>query len=149
MVIAWPDNTPEIIDDIRDAIGRDITIYQTVSGIVCPEPGCDLDPVTGLSTNQFCPVCGGEYYINTVSGFVTNAHVTELNKLDTPVWTPGGLIVDGDMRVQFKLTVSSLAAVESAEYYSVDNKEYITKNISYRGIPELNRVIVALVEREG
>ncbi len=149
MVIAWPDNTTEIIDDIRDVIGRDITIVVTVSGIPCPVSGCDLDPVTGLGTNQFCPVCGGEFFINTTSGFITNAHITELNNLDRPVWTSGGTIVEGDTLVQFKLTVSSLAAVENAESYIVDGKDFIQEDVSFRGVQDLNRVLVTLVEREG
>jgi len=148
MVIAWPDDTAEIIDDIREVIGRDITIFVTVSGIECPDPTDSFDPVTGLSTNQFCPTCGGSWYLNTTSGFITKAHITELNNLDQPVWVSGGLIVEGDSRVQFKLTASSVFAVENADYYLVDNKEYIQKDVSYRGVPELNRVIVTLVERE-
>jgi len=148
MIITWPGNTPEIIDDIREAIGREITIYVTVSGIECDDVSDSFDPVTGLSTNQFCPTCGGKWYLNTTSGFVTKAHITELNNLDLPVWVAGGTIVDGDSRVQFKLTASSVFAVENADYYLVDDKEYIQKTVSYRGVPELNRVIVTLIERE-
>lgn len=149
MVIAWPDNTTEIIDDIRDVIGRDITIMVTISGIPCPVSGCDLDPVTQLSTNQFCPVCGGEFFINTLSGFVTKAHITELSDVDRQIWESGGTIVKGDHLVQFKLTVSSLAAVEDADFYIVDGKEFIQEDVSFRGVQELNRVLVTLVQREG
>lgn len=148
MTIVWPDDTADVIDDIRDAIGRDIVLYRTVSGIACPTPGCDLDPVTGLSTDQFCAVCGGEYWLSTASGITIKAHVFD-RTLDVPVWTAGGLIVDGDISAQIKYTVTNLDAVENAEYYEVDGKEFIQKSFSLRGVPDLNRIVIALIEKEG
>ena len=148
MSIFWPDNTTDIIDDIRDAIGRNITIYTTVSGIACTVSGCDLDPVTNLSTNQFCTTCGGEYWINTTSGVTILAHV-RMKNVDVPVWTVGGFIVDGDAQVQVKYTVATLAAIEGADYYDVDGKQFLQKDLSFRGVPSVNRIVVTLVEKEG
>lgn len=148
MSIYWPDNTTDIIDDIRDAIGRNITIYTTVSGIACTVSGCDLDPVTNLSTNQFCTTCGGEYWINTASGVTVLAHV-RMRNVDVPVWTVGGFIVDGDAQVQVKYTAATLAAIEGAEYYDVDGKQFLQKDLSIRGVPDVNRIVVTLVEKEG
>jgi hypothetical protein len=148
MSIYWPDNTTDIIDDIRDAIGRDITIYATVSGIPCPTSGCSLDPVTNLSVNQFCVTCGGDYWIDTASGVTVTAHV-RMKNVDVPVWTVGGFIVDGDAQIQVKYTEAAVSAIESAEYYEVDGKEFIQKDLSFRGVPTVNRVVVTLVEKEG
>lgn len=146
--ITWPNDTGDVVDAIRDAIGRDITIYVTVSGIPCTVSGCSLDPVTNLSTNQFCPVCGGNYWINTVSGLTVNAHV-RLRTVDIPIWTVGGEIVEGDAQVQIKYTATNLNAVDNAKYFLVDNKKFIKENISIRGAPAPNRIVVTLEEQEG
>lgn len=148
MSIYWPDNTTDIIDDIRDAIGRNVTIYTTVSGIACTVSGCSLDPVTNLSTNQFCETCGGEYWLSTTSGVTVLAHV-RMRNVDIPVWTVGGFIVDGDAQVQVKYTEATLAAIEGAEYYDVDGKQFLQKDLSFRGVPAVNRIVVTLVEKEG
>ncbi len=149
MPIEFPTNTADVIDDIRNAIGRDITIFRTVSGIPCTVSGCNLDPVTGLSTNQFCPVCGGEFFLNTTSGFVVNAHIYERNNVDKPVWVSAGTIVEGDAIVQIKFTPANIDAVENAESYLVNGKDFIQEDFSLRGVPELNRIVISLVEREG
>ena len=147
MSINWPTNSSEIIDDIRDAIGRDITIYREVTGIPCPASGCSLDPVTNLSTNQFCETCSGFYWINTLSGLTVNAHV-RLRNVDIPVWTVGGFIVDGDAQVQIKYTTANIDAVDNCNYIEVDGKEFLKKNISLRGVPTVNRIVITLEEKE-
>jgi hypothetical protein len=146
--INWPSNTAEITDAIRDTIGRDITIYITISGIPCPASGCSLNPVTNLSTNQFCSTCDGNYWINTTSGYVVNAHVTH-KEVDTPVWEVGGRIVDGDALVQFKYTQANMDAVNNADYYIVDGRKFNMESLNLRGVPQVNRILVALVEEEG
>ena len=148
MSIYWPSNTPDIIDEIRDTIGRDVTFYHTVSGIPCPVSGCDLDPVTQLSTNQFCDSCLGDYWINTTSGITVIAHV-RMKNVDVPVWTVGGFIIDGDALVQIKYTQTMEDVVNSSEYILVDNREFVKKDISLRGVPSVNRIVVTLVEKEG
>lgn len=148
MAIYWPDNTPDVIDEIRDAIGRDVTLFTTVSGIPCTVSGCDLDPVTNLSTNQFCPTCDGDYWINTASGLVVNAHV-RMKNVDIPIWTVGGFIVDGDAQIQIKYTVANIQAIDNVEYIIADGKEFLKKDISLRGVPQVNRIVVTMVEKEG
>lgn len=145
MSIKWPANTVTVIDDIRDAIGRDITIYKTISGIACPD--CSLDPVTNLSTNQFCSTCHGSYWMSTPSGCVVKAYVLTRG-IDTPVMTVGGYIVDGDAQVQIKYTVANMDLVDNAEWYHVDSKKFIKKNIMLKGVPDINRIIITLVEKE-
>lgn len=148
MSITWPSNTTTVIDDIRDAIGRDITIYQTTSGLPCPASGCGLDPVTDLSINSFCPTCSGFYWINTVSGLTMTAHV-RLRNVDTPIWTVGGFLLEGDAQFQIKYTVANIAAVDGMEYVIIDDKTFVKKDISLRGVPTVNRIVVALEEKEG
>src|SRR3990172_1997576 len=146
MTIVWPDNTADITDEIRDAIGRDITIYRTVSGIPCPDPTDSLDPVTNLSTNQFCPTCSGVYWINTASGLVVTAHIID-KALNTPLWQAGGFIVEGDITAQIKYTVASIDAVENSSHFVVDEKEFIMKSFLLRGVPIINRIIISLLKR--
>ena len=148
MVITWPSNTAEITDEIRDAIGRNITIYVTVSGIPCTYSGCYLDPVTNLSTNSFCPTCGGSYWLETVSGYEVLAHVRMVG-LDFPLYVPGGITMKGDAEAQIKYTVASKYAVEHAKYYEIDNKTFVQKDFDTRGVPTVNRIVVTLVEKEG
>jgi hypothetical protein len=143
ITITWPTNTTEIIDKIRGVIGRNIQIFVNVSGIPCPNPADSLDPVTGHSTNPFCPTCGGEYWINSVSGYTVSAHVVSRH-LDTPVWTQGGLVMEGDARIHMKYTVTNAEAVDNAEYYIVDGRRHLAKDVSLRGVPALNRIVVVL-----
>lgn len=148
ITITWPAaQTIEVTDAIRQQIGRDITIYYTVSGIPCSNPNDSLDPITNLSTNQFCPICGGNYWIQTVSGYVVQAHVT-YGGMDLPVWTQAGRIYDGDVTVQFKYTESGIYAIDHSEYIVVDGTEYIKKTKMLRGVPEPNRILVSLLERK-
>ncbi len=146
MTIFWPNNTEETIDAIRNAIGRNITILVTVSGIACSI--CNLNPISNLSTDPFCPECGGTYWKNTTSGYVVNAHVA-IGEIDLPWRVEGGYIQRGEALVQIKYTPQNLYAVEHAVHYVVDNKIYLQDDISYRGIPEINRMVITLKEQEG
>lgn len=148
MVITWPSNTTDIVDQIRDAIGREIMINYTVSGIPCTASGCYLDPVTNLSTNQFCTVCGGNYWLNDTLPYTVDAHVRSLS-LDQPFWAPGGRVMEGDLLVQIKYTPSGLYAVENSVSYIVDSKTFIMKHFDLRGVPQPNRIVVTLKEKDG
>ena len=147
MSISWPSDTTDVIDSIRDAIGRNITVYYTISGIACPASGCVLDPVTNLAVNQFCTTCSGFYWINTASGLTLNAHV-RLRNVDVPIWTVGGFIVDGDAQVQVKYTESNITVINDSTYFEVDGKHFLKKKISLRGVPAVNRIVVTLEEKE-
>lgn len=142
--IVWPETT-EQIDAIRTAIGRQIYIYVTVTGVACTI--CSLDPVTNLSTNPFCPQCNGSYWTATLSAYPTLAHITHLDT-DQPNWTVGGTIFQGGTRIQVKYTTETLSAVDNASYYLVDGKKFIEKNRALRGVPDINRIVVTLKEQE-
>jgi hypothetical protein len=118
----------------------------TVSGIACP--ACSLNPVSNLSTNPFCPVCGGVYWTSTTSGYVTIAHVG-IGDIDTPWRVSAGHLERGEILAQIKYTPESLYAVEHAEHYIVDGKTYLQSDISYRGVPAINRMVITLKEQEG
>lgn len=144
MTIFWPE-TEDTIDAIREAIGRNITILVTVSGVPCP--ACSLNPVSNLSTNPFCPVCGGVYWTNSTSGYLVKAHVT-IGKIDLPWRVAGGYLEKGEANVQIKYTDENLYLVEHAEHYIVDGKTYLKQDISFRGIPDINRMVITLKEQE-
>lgn len=145
--ITWPTDTADSIDAIRNAIGRDILINVTVSGIPCTVSGCDLDPVTGLSTNQFCSECSGFYYINTISGYAVLAHVN-WGQADTPIWETGGRVTEGDCLIQLKYTVTNEAAVDGSKSFVVDGKTLVKEAVDYRGVPDINRILVTLTQEE-
>lgn len=142
--ISWPNDTVDIIDAIRDAIGRTVYIYTTVSGIPCS--GCSLDPMTGLSTDPFCGICDGEYWTRTASGVAITAHIRPGN-VDTPIWSTGGFVVEGDVQIQIKHSVLNQHHVDNAQYYIVDDKQYLAKKISLRGVPDINRIVITLDEQ--
>jgi len=146
--ITWPSNTATIIDEIRGAIGRNIRINVTVSGIPCAASGCGiLDPVTGLSTNQFCDTCSGLYWTNTISGYTVLAYI-QWGRGEIPIWETGGKVLEGDCLIQMKYTPETITAIDDAKNYKVDGKTLIQESVEYRGVPDINRVLVTLKEEE-
>lgn len=141
--ISFPSDTVEFIDDIRDAIGRDTKWYYVASSIPCS--GCDLDYVTNTSKNSFCNICSGLYWIPVYGVSTIKAHIT-WGKLDTLNWVTGGQFFDGDCRVQIKYTDENITIVDNVKWVEVDGKKLEVKNKIFRGVPQLNRIIVDLVE---
>ncbi len=146
--IYWPSNTTTITDEIRDTIGRNIRINVTVSGIPCPASGCGvLDPVTDLAVNQFCATCSGFYWINTISGYRIKAYI-QWGRGEIPIWERGGTIIDGDCLVQMKYLPATITAIEDSKNFIVDGKKLIKESVEYRGVPDINRVLVTLKDVE-
>lgn len=146
MNITYPSNTKEIMDDIRDVIGRDITIYTTVSGIPCSL--CELDPTTGYSVDPYCSGCDGGYWTSTLSGYTVNAHV-RWSQSEQPLWTSGGIIDEGDCKVTITYSEANLEIVQNADYFVVDGKELYMKHYIPKGVQELNRISIILLEDKG
>jgi len=142
--IVWPE-TASTVNAIRNAIGRMIDIYVTVSGISCSL--CSLDPITNLSIDPFCPQCDGNYWVATLSAYPVLAHVTHL-QTDQPNWTVGGEIFQGDTRIQIEYTTETLSAVDNANYFLVDNRRFFEKARSLRGVPGINRIVITLEEQD-
>ena len=146
MEISFPEDTESTIDAIRDAIGRDVNfVTATLSG--CTTSGCYLDPVTDTSTNSFCPTCSGLYWIPSYTQNAVNAHITWAGA-DIMGWVAGGQYFDGDCRIQIKYTATNLSLVEDAEYVEVDNKVFTIRSKILRGVQNLNRIILDLIEKE-
>lgn len=66
---------------------------------------------------------------------------------DIPKWETGGTYFDGDCTAQIEYTDANIAAIDSTEYVIVDDRELEIKSKYLRGVPELNRIILNLVER--
>lgn len=144
MAITFPE-TKATIDSIRDAIGREVTIYVTVTGIACTEATCSLDPVTNLSTDSFCTICGGNYWIDTLSGYTCSGHIRWLGA-DKPMWVSGGIIEDGDCKVTLTMSDVNLTNVKNSHHFVVDDIEMYLKEYRLRGVQELNRIQCILLE---
>ena len=144
MAITFPSNTKQIIDAIRTAIGRDIIAEViTVSGCSV----CSLDPVTNTSVDSFCPVCSGLYWIETISGATILAHVNQ-KPLDNLQWVTGGKYFEGDATVQVEYNAVNLDLIERSKYFIVDGKRFEKDKIELRGVPNVNRIILILKERD-
>jgi len=145
MEIVFPDGTDIIIDSMRNAIGRDVIFNYIESTIPCS--ACNLDPVTDTSDNSFCPVCSGEYWIDTISGYTAIAVVT-WSPSDRPSWETGGTMAQGDCLIQVKLTDELEAVLLKTETVTVDNRIMEIKKQMRRGVQTLNRVLLSLIEKE-
>lgn len=143
--ITWPDYTTEVVDAIRGAIGRDTYWYIVASSTPCPV--CSLDPVTNTSTNSFCVICSGTYWIDVYSGVSISGHIT-WGTAEVLQWTSGGQYFTGDCRVQIKDTPSNRATVDNTKYAIVDTKKLRIDKVIYRGVKQLNRILIDLVEDE-
>jgi len=143
-MIVFPSNTSEIIDAIRNAIGRGIDCeIPTVSGCTT----CSLDPVTNTSTNSFCPVCSGVYWITAWDVVTISGHVSWRSDGDLD-WVTGGRLFDGDCTVQIKYSEDNLQYIEDAKYFRVDGKRMYKDKTVLRGFPTLNRIIVVMKEQD-
>ena len=138
MVISFPSNTKEIIDDIRNTIGRNIS-FQTEIKTLCS--GCFLDPVTDESSNPFCPVCNGLGYLITPSGttvlsLVSWGPFTNLNMV------PGGQFYTGICGCQIEYSDDNFNLVKSSKYLIVDGTNLKVKNFIRRGTGVINRILI-------
>jgi len=144
MTLPFPTNTTDIIQKMINTIGRNITLYienQTVCW------NCGIDPISGDALDSSCPVCSGIGYLVTYSGYVVRSYLNH-GKMDNKNWVTGGQYFDGDSTAQIMLTPESLQAVERASYLIADTKRFKISQKIYRGVPELNRIILVLKEDE-
>ncbi len=145
MLPLFPSNTKDLIEEMIMMDGREVTFYTaTYSG--CSD--CSLDPVSNTSVDSFCPTCSGEYWIPTYSGWDTIAHVT-WGILDNKNWVTGGMLDDGTCTVKFIYSGWMQEIIDNAQYVVVDERVMdVQPGIILRGVPEINRVIVKLKEKE-
>jgi hypothetical protein len=144
----WPTSQDEeVVDAIRTAIGRDVTFYIVASSTPCTEPTCFLDPVTNTSTNSFCSVCSGNYYIPVYSGVDVSAHVT-WGYSEQLGWRTGGQLDEGECRVQIKYTPANVTIIDNMVWAEVDGRVVEKVKTIYRGVQTLNRILLDLKEKE-
>jgi hypothetical protein len=122
-----------------------ITFYNVVTLSGCWL--CNYDPISNTSTDSYCPVCSGQFWIPTYSGTTVKAHVT-YGTVDDKSWTTGGMVDNGSIEVKFMHTQELEDLVDDAKYFIVDGRELDVKKIILRGVPEINRILVQLKEKE-
>lgn len=135
-----------ITDDIRNLIGREAIFYSaTLSGC----SSCSLDPVTNESTDSFCAVCGGVYWVKTYVGTSLTGHIT-WGAGDVLDWRAGGQMFDGDVRIQIKYQSGTISMLDNTEYIVVDGKKVEEKKRILRGVPTIYRVLIdcIILEKE-
>lgn len=144
MQINWNSSlVKETINNIREAIGRDIEIKFKVQGSGCSY--CTEDPISHMSTNSFCIYCSGLYWINTISGHFTKAHV-RWTKTDIPSWQTGGTLPIGDVTVTMEYTEDNFQSTKNSDYFIVDSGTFQMFGYSVKGVPQPNRIKVSLKE---
>jgi len=145
MNISWPgDETRDITNKIRDAVGRDVSFYIVASSYECPV--CGINPMTGTAIDPLCLTCSGDGIIQELAEENINAHVT-WKYLDNLNWYPGGQVFEGDCRVQIEYTQSNLDIIDITKFIVVDGKQMTINKPIYRGSP-INRILLDLIERD-
>jgi len=144
MNIVFPEGTRDTISNIINAIGRNVIFYSsTQSGCY----NCSLDPVTSTSTDSFCPVCSGKYYIDTWSGDIIKAHVT-WKYADEDQFNTGGTTFLGDGIVKIMYSGPYMDIVDNTEYMGVDGKQVDIQRVTLLGVPSINRIILDFKQRD-
>lgn len=143
MNITWPSGTRDTIENIINTIGRDVLFYSsTLSGCY----NCSLDPVTNTSTDSFCGVCSGVYWIPTWSGDSIRAHVT-WKFADNEEYHTGGSVFLGDGIVKVMYSGPYMDIIDNSDYAVVDGKQVDIQKITLLGVPSVNRIILDFKER--
>lgn len=135
----------QIEEIINNSTGREIELFYVYSTYACPNPDDSLDPITNTSTNSFCAVCSGTYWIDVYSGVTMSAHVTwkfdYKNEFET-----GGRIFIGDAQAKVMHSPEREQLVKEAKYLVVDGKTMDTVKTTMLGNP-INRMVISLKER--
>ncbi len=151
MSFVFPEGTFDQINQIRGVVGRIVTINVIEGNTACPD--CTLDPITNTSTDSFCETCDGLYWTPVISGYATSGHVRWLSA-DQNMYTPGGIVPEGDCKVTIQHTDLNMDRVERSNTWVVDSKTLYPLKIQVRGIRGPNeehrpsRIKVFLKEEE-
>lgn len=143
--ITWPSDTRQVINAMRGAIGRDITmaVPETPSGC----SACTLDPINNTSTDPFCETCSGSYWIIPYDDVTISGHV-RWYPFDDPQPMTGGIVFEGDCVVTIEYTDTNLASAKAADYFLVDGKRMVLWKYILRGKQDINRIRLMLKEEE-
>jgi len=145
MEIVWPNNTKEVIDAIRLTVGREVEFRYLADVVSCS--GCSLDAVTNTSDDSFCPICSGLYWIESISGYSVNAMIS-WSPSDRPEWESGGVLAQGDCIIQVELDDTIEDIISKTKTVIVDNRTMEIKKQMRRGVKNLNRILISLIEKE-
>jgi hypothetical protein len=145
--LPWPDksNIDSFLNNTLETIGRPVEFHYVVATSGCPI--CSLDPVSNTSTNAFCPVCSGYYWLNildtaTISGHVTWRYSENLS------WYSAGQQFTGDCQVRINYYPDVVNIVNATKYVVVDGRVMQIDKINLRGAPDVNRIIITLQEKD-
>lgn len=143
----WPSKTnrDNFLNATLETIGRPVDFYYVVSTSGCSV--CSLDPVTNTSTDAFCDVCSGAYWLETLASSGILSHVTWKFSEDLS-WHSAGQQMVGDCQVRINYTPDTVAIVDSIRYLVVDERVMQVNKVDMRGSPEVNRIIISLMEKE-
>lgn len=145
-IAPFPSNSKEIVTAIISQVGRPVTFYNVASVSGCYL--CSYDPISDTSTDSFCPVCSGEYWIPTYSGYTVTAKVT-WGKSEYDDWVTGGKVENGDCQLTVIHEPEVESTISTSKYVVVDDRQLNLKSIVLRGIaPTYNRILVILKEKE-
>lgn len=144
--ITWPElEVNNTVAEIISAIGREFTLYVKSSGTPCPQCLSSgwYDPVTNSSTNSFCEVCEGMYWLNVPSGIILTGHVKWAVE-EIPSWNPGGIVPNGDCIITVLFSSGIENNIKNSLRFTVDNKDLTLKGYKLRGVKHPNRIIITL-----
>lgn len=144
MKILWPSGTREQIEAMIGEIGRDVDFFvPTVSACF----NCSLDPITNTSTDSFCPVCSGVYWIPEYDKTTISGHIVwKYYELDS--WQTGGHVFRGDGTIKIMFTEDNYRIATDADHMLADGKILLVDKVTVRGVPEINRIIIDFKEKE-
>ena len=134
------------IDAVRESIGRDIVFYtEDKSPCTLCLPSGFYNAATDSTVYYNCPVCAGNYYLNTVSGHVILARVRWTND-EAVNATPGGKYYVGDATATIDFNDRPVAedCFSGAGRVDVDGHNMFITKIIPMGAPEPNRYRVVL-----
>jgi hypothetical protein len=75
------------------------------------------------------------------------AHIT-WGPADMLGWYTGGQIPEGSCRIQIKYSTVNEQLVKDTSYVIVDGKDMVVKKTHLRGVPNLNRILLDLIEKD-
>ena len=78
----------------------------------------------------------------TLSGHVTWKYSEDV------VWYSAGQQVAGDCQVRINYLPETVLVVDKTRYVVIDNRVMQINKVNLRGAPEVNRIIITLMEKE-
>ncbi len=147
MIITWPSEQSRLdyLLALEDTVWRPVTFEYIASISGCSV--CSLDPVTDTSTDSFCPVCSGEYWIETISGADIKAHVT-WKSADGLGWYSAGQQFIGDCLIKVIYNTDNYGVILNSKGVIVDDRDMQISKVNLLGAPTINRITLSLKERD-